>query len=169
MSDRAMVAVPVLASHLTLPLHIQYLHSQQRIYLSSNSPKRPKPKWLSASSVRKFVARGELCSRRVHSPPSRLELTAYNFAPIVHPGLSRIYLLPKTARTQLLARPIVAPRALALAARPVAFQAVARRAYSATVAPPPMGHPQAGPQPKPKVSTTRVTTTTTGPINLCTC
>jgi hypothetical protein len=48
------------------------------------------------------------------------------------------------ARTQLVARPSVAPRALALAARlPVQF--VARRAYG-SVQPPPPGHPEAGPQ-----------------------
>lgn len=72
------------------------------------------------------------------------------------------------ARTQLTARPIVAQRALALAARPVAFQAaqiVARRAYSAGVAPPPVGRPEAGPQPTPKVSHTLHSRLGDNPVN----
>ncbi|CAK9786607.1 FAD/NAD(P)-binding domain-containing protein [Cutaneotrichosporon oleaginosum] len=53
------------------------------------------------------------------------------------------------ARTQLITRPTIAPRALALAARPP-VQFVARRAYVASVQPPPPGQPEAGPQYKKK-------------------
>ncbi|BEJ08958.1 hypothetical protein CcaverHIS641_0510520 [Cutaneotrichosporon cavernicola] len=68
---------------------------------------------------------------------------------IVHPHFPLVkqakMAFRQLARTQILARPTIAPRALALAARP-SVQYVARRAYAATVAPPPPGKPEAGPQ-----------------------